>query len=117
MPQAIYPPPDKRLDTFVRVYLPRLCAEYEPEQVWLWGSMAMGTGDEWSDIDLVIVSPKFQGTDFTQRRIELKKRLGLRLNPEVGTIDAICYTPDEFERQLSRPTIIREGVQRGRRLV
>jgi predicted nucleotidyltransferase len=46
------------------------------EQAFLFGSYARGTSTEWSDIDLAIISPDFEGDRFKDRnkirRIKLK---------------------------------------------
>src|SRR6266404_4932281 len=36
----------------------RLVAEFQPEQIWLFGSHAWGTPDENSDIDLMVIVPE-----------------------------------------------------------
>ena len=43
------------LETELQRYLPLLREKYQPEQVWLFGSLATGATGDWSDIDLVIV--------------------------------------------------------------
>lgn len=78
------------LDARVRALVEALRA-YEPERVYLFGSWARGEGDELSDVDLVIV--KRTTTPFLERLREVAKLLPL----EVGGVDVLVYTPEEFE--------------------
>lgn len=112
------PTPQERLENFVRDYLPRIREYYQPTEVWLWGSHAYGDPHEYSDIDIIVVSERFPGHyALAERAIELKQRLGLRFNRETGTVELICYTPEEFERQRNRITIVAEGIKKGKRLL
>lgn len=75
-------------------YLPLLRRHLHPHKIILFGSMAAGEIEEWSDLDLVIVAE----TD--KRFLERTKEVMLLLRPQVG-VDILVYTPKEFE-QLSR---------------
>lgn len=68
-----------------------LRADYQPEKVILFGSMADGTVGEWSDIDLLIV--KNTSLPFMQRL----KKVALLCRASVG-VDYLVYTPDEIEQ-------------------
>ncbi|MFH1829948.1 MAG: nucleotidyltransferase domain-containing protein [Pseudomonadota bacterium] len=63
---------------------------YQPQKVILFGSLAIGEVQEWSDIDLMVVME----TDkpFMQRIKEMVECI----KPNVGT-DILVYTPKEFE--------------------
>ena len=50
----------------------RLAAEFQPEQVWLFGSHAWGEPDEGSDLDLLVVVP--QGDETPVRRAQRAHR-------------------------------------------
>ena len=63
---------------------------YDPEQIILFGSGARGHANKRSDIDLIIV--KKTDRKFGQRVVEVKAFL-----PAGLSIDAIVYTPEEFE--------------------
>ncbi len=64
---------------------------YQPERlVLLFGSWACGEEDELSDIDLVVI--KETSTPFLERLREVARLLPA----EVGGIDLLVYTPDEF---------------------
>ena len=117
MPKSKLPPPDERLRNFVRDVLPRIRDRYQPTEVWLWGSHAYGEPHEYSDIDVVVVSDRFDGGGPAERAIALMNELDLWFNDEVGSLDIICYTPAEFDRQRNRITIVAEGIKKGRRLL
>lgn len=54
----------------VKKYLARLREEgIEPAYAVMFGSQAKGTADDWSDIDLVVVSSKYDG-DYNHKDVE-----------------------------------------------
>ncbi len=63
---------------------------YQPERVYLFGSWARGQEDELSDIDLVVI--KETTTPFLERSREVAHLLP----GEIGGVDILVYTPDEF---------------------
>lgn len=64
---------------------------YEPERVYLFGSAASGDADELSDLDIVIIK-RTEATFFD--RLEAVARL---LPAELGGVDVLVYTPEEFD--------------------
>ena len=75
----------------------------------LFGSYAYGTPREGSDIDLVVLSSAFEGVPYP-RRLERLSILAWRAG--VGDIEALGYTPDEFE-QASDLSLLGEIRERG----
>ncbi|MBI2886274.1 MAG: nucleotidyltransferase domain-containing protein [Chloroflexi bacterium] len=75
------------------------------------GSRAEGTFDQWSDYDLLIVSPDFRGLDFWQRwalaRCYWRARVGA---------DFFCFSPEEYELLQDEISIPGEAVQHGIRV-
>lgn len=65
---------------------------YRPERIYLFGSQAHNTSDELSDVDLVII--KKTKKPFFNRLREVGKLLPTNL----GAVDVLVYTPDEFLR-------------------
>jgi predicted nucleotidyltransferase len=61
------------------------------EQAVLFGSYAKGTFDEWSDIDLALVSSAFEGERFKDR--EKIRRIKLKVS---SLLEPAPYTPEEF---------------------
>lgn len=89
--------------------LQKLIANYQPEKVILFGSLASAEVKEWSDLDLVII--KNTSRPFLQRL----KEVALLCQPSVGA-DFLVYTPDEFARMRAQgnPFIIEEVVRKGK---
>jgi len=70
---------------------------YEPEQVYLFGSWAIGEQDQLSDIDIVVI--KNTRAPFFERLQEVAELFP----PDMGHVDVLVYTPEEFA------TMQREG--------
>ena len=86
-----------------------LTAEYRPEKVILFGSMAQASVGKWSDLDLVIIkdTPK----PFLQRL----KEVALLCRAPVG-VDFLVYTPNEFAQMIAdrNPFILEEVLRKGK---
>ena len=66
---------------------------YEREKIILFGSVAREDGDEFSDIDLIIV--KSTDTRFIQRQVD-----ATNLVPSDISVDIFVYTPKEFQNMI-----------------
>ncbi|MBI2971945.1 MAG: nucleotidyltransferase domain-containing protein [Candidatus Aenigmarchaeota archaeon] len=78
------------------------------EKIIIFGSAARGDMSEHSDVDLILVSKKFSQKSF------LKRSLGLRKYWKLGyPADFICYTPEEFEREKKKVSIVSEALREG----
>ncbi|ATZ61002.2 MAG: hypothetical protein DDT33_01407 [Firmicutes bacterium] len=78
------------------------------ERMIFFGSRAKGEYEKHSDIDLIIVSPKFKGLKFRKRPLLLYDSWDLDY-----PVDFLCYTPEEFEKKKKQITIVREAVEEG----
>jgi predicted nucleotidyltransferase len=89
--------------------LQTLTAHYQPQKVILFGSMARGLVNEWSDLDLVII--KDTSLPFLKRLTEV----ALLCRPRVG-VDFLVYTPNEFAQMAAdkNPFIIEEVIRKGK---
>ena len=98
-------PVSKEVKTFVR----KLRKEFCPEKIILFGSRA--TGDFWkrSDYDFVIVSSAFEGVHWLKRISRV-----VRLWDSLSDIDALPYTPKEFEEKRKTSSVVRSAVRHGR---
>lgn len=65
-------------------------APYAPDRVYLFGSWARGETDDLSDLDVVLI--KSTSAPFMERLLEVARLLP----PEVGPVDILVYTPEEF---------------------
>jgi len=94
---------EQELSRFVAL----LIEHFSPEKIILFGSLATGEIEEWSDLDLVVI----QHTDLPF--LERSKAALRLLRPRVG-VDVLVYTPQEFEqlcreRRFFREEILRKG--------
>ena len=83
-----------QLDTALTQVMRTLLTQYHPEKVILFGSLASGEVEEWSDIDLLII--KETPLTFLQRGVEV----ALLCYTGVG-VDFFVYTPTEFEQMIA----------------
>jgi len=78
----------------------------------LFGSRAEGRADEWSDYDVIVVSPDFEGVPLLERgRMLLPYR-----EPRVA-YDFLCYTPAEFDQLSSQITLVAKAAREGVRII
>jgi len=75
----------KKVQRLIKSLLP-----YNPERLYLFGSWARGEEDDLSDLDLVII--KQTEVPFLDRLREVASLLPA----EIGGVDILVYTPDEF---------------------
>ncbi|MCR4418625.1 MAG: nucleotidyltransferase domain-containing protein [Clostridia bacterium] len=81
------------IGTLISAYLRILSSlGIEVSRVYLFGSCARGSERGDSDIDLIVVSPSFEGMDLRQRAVILGRAAGKLMAP----IDARGYTPEEI---------------------
>ncbi len=84
---------------------------YAPTDVILFGSRARGEQGRWSDYDIIVVSDKFSGIKWLDRRKAL-----LRLWSLEADADLIPYTPEEFADKRINSSVIRSAVREGKRI-
>jgi len=81
---------------------------YLPDKIILFGSLANGKVQEWSDIELVVIK------ETKVRFIKRMQEVGLMTSPRLG-VDFIVYTPEEFENMIKddnyfiKDEILRKG--------
>jgi len=100
---------DDVIAQFLREKLDLIKIEYAPLHLIIFGSRAEGCAREESDIDIILVSERFS-------EIRFVNRMGHFLNtihPHVH-VDAICYTPEEFEIMMHhQSSFVRNAVAHG----
>jgi len=84
---------------------------YEPERIYLFGSAAFGEADALSDIDVVVIMRS--ELSFLDRL----RQVGRSLPAEVGGIDILVYTPDEFASMQREGNAFAEMVTEEGRLI
>ncbi|RME70263.1 MAG: nucleotidyltransferase domain-containing protein [Chloroflexi bacterium] len=97
-------PERKRLlEQELKRYLELLQQYVQPEKVIIFGSLATGKIQAWSDIDLLVI----QSTNlpFMERLHQIRQLL----KPQVAT-DILVYTPDEFEELCRERPFVRDEI-------
>ena len=92
---------DPAVITSVRKYVAQLTAlGIHPEKIVVFGSFATGKADEFSDIDLIVIAPEFDGC----RQIQLIKNLW-KATAADNRIEPIPCGTREWETDHSRPIL------------
>lgn len=85
---------DKRVKGWINQFLDVINQKYSPEKVVIFGSRARGDHLIDSDVDMIIVSRKFEGINWLERIRNVSADWeGLVL------LKPLCYTPEEFEEK------------------
>lgn len=90
----------------------RLTAEFQPEQVWLFGSHAWGKPDAGSDIDLMVVVRESEETPVCRAQ-----RAHRCLRETGAAVDVIVKTRAEVERFRHVPASLESLILRNGRLI
>ena len=85
---------------------------YAPDALILFGSYAHGRPDEWSDVDLLIISDAFGAVPKLRRRSQFLINTGAYLHSGLN-IEPLCLTPEEFRYGIQWATIEREALETG----
>lgn len=99
---------DPKVAAFEHDHLPRLRERFAPLRVIVFGSRARGEALSSSDLDLILVSPRFASVPFLKRPAEVLEALDY-----AGGLELLCYTPEEFERKREELGIVRVAVNEG----
>ena len=90
----------------------RLVTEFQPEQVWLYGSHAWGNPHDDSDVDLLVVVPDSDETPIRRSQRAHRCLRGLRMPKDV-----LVETRQEVDRVKGLKTSLENVIlSRGRRL-
>jgi predicted nucleotidyltransferase len=85
---------------------------YEPERIYLFGSLARGEADDLSDVDLVIIK------NTTQSFWDRLRESGKLFSASTGRgADILVYTPEEFSEMLARGNAFAEMIVEEGRLI
>lgn len=100
---------DKRqVQKQLKIFIKRVNKKFNPEKIILFGSYAQGKANEYSDIDILVISNKFKKMKENERFSKLYK-LSEDLYPD---INAFGFTPEEIKKA-SRVSILYEAVKTG----
>ena len=78
----------------------------EDVKIYLFGSYAKGTWLRDSDLDLIVVSNRFNGLKIHERYVLVRNLLP----PEIS-VDLLLYTPDEFDIVRRRSIILQDALE------
>lgn len=82
------------LERELKKILETLIVKYDPEKIFIFGSLAEGKVHEWSDIDIVIIK------DTKKRFMDRLKEVALMCDYSVG-VDFFVYTPEEISEAIN----------------
>ena len=92
----------------LQVFRKNLSKDMPIRSMIFFGSRAWGKPHRDSDIDLIIVSPKFR------RRRPLDRGLNLYEYWDLDyPVDFLCYTPEEFKKLSRQITVVKEAKEHG----
>ncbi|MGH9338831.1 MAG: nucleotidyltransferase domain-containing protein [Acidobacteriota bacterium] len=86
----------------------KLRSDVRVDEIILFGSRVQGKTGRDTDVDLVIVSPDFEGMDFFQRGAKMYDHWDLDY-----PVDFLCYTPEEFDKLKKRTSMVSEAAKTG----
>jgi len=87
----------------LRTFLIEVKEELGEVEVYLFGSYARGDWLLDSDLDLIVISPKFKNLEPGKRYLLVRGLL-----PSEISVELLLYTPEEFEERKRRSTLLRE---------
>jgi predicted nucleotidyltransferase len=82
--------------------------QWAPLTVIAFGSRVRGDALSTSDLDLILVSPRFASAPFLKRSVQVLEGLGFPPGLEL-----LCYTPEEFEEKRNELGIVRVALEEG----
>jgi predicted nucleotidyltransferase len=89
-------------------FLEQVDRDFPVRRLILFGSRARGKARRYSDVDLIVVSPRFRKLNSIERGARMYDYWDLDC-----PADFLCYTPAEFDRLKMRPTLVRDAVEHG----
>jgi len=95
---------NREIETFVE----KLKKKINIERVIVFGSRARGDYLADSDVDMIIISKDFEEVPFYERMDKL-----ILLWESPLDLEALCYTPKEFEQKKKEIGIVAEAVKEG----
>ena len=98
----------KSLTKELALFKKRLSKKMPIDKMIFFWSRAIGKAKKYSDVDLIIVSKKFNKKKFHQRPIKLYDDWNLDY-----PVDFLCYTPREFNKLKNKICIVQQAILEG----
>ena len=89
----------KKIHQLIESLLP-----YQPQRILVFGSWARGEEDELSDLDVVVIK------ETTSSFFDRLRQAGRLLPGDLGGVDILVYTPDEFAMMQSQGNAFAEMI-------
>ncbi|MDP2365873.1 MAG: nucleotidyltransferase domain-containing protein [Ignavibacteria bacterium] len=85
----------ENVENIINRFVDSIKQDINVEQVYLFGSYAKGTQDQYSDIDLAVVSNDFEGVRFFDRKKLFKYLIKVNTDIELHTFKTEDFTNDD----------------------
>lgn len=92
----------------LKIFKKNVSRDFPVKKMIFFGSRVSGKAKKYSDIDLVIVSPKFRELDFFKRGARMYDYWDLNY-----PVDFLCFSPEEFNKKKKQITIVRDAIKTG----
>ncbi len=99
---------DEEVKKWIEDFKKKVISKYSPERILLFGSRARGDNLKESDIDIIIISDKFEGIKWPNRIADVAE-----LWEGLIAIEPLCYTSKEFRSKKNQLGIVRKAVEEG----
>ena len=99
---------DKTVNKWIKNFVKKINKKYSPEKIILFGSRARKDNLIESDVDMIVVSKKFEN-------IKWPVRIGDVADEWEGyvVLEPLCYTPEEFAFKKKQIGIVQQAVKEG----
>ena len=92
----------------IREFSRKVRVDFKIDKVIFFGSRTGKRYNDYSDIDLIIVSDDFKGMNFIDRAANMYNYWSFDV-----PVDFICYTPVEFRALKNRISVVSEALKNG----
>lgn len=92
----------------LKIFKKKISKKYKIDKFILFGSRVNGKFHKDSDVDLILVSKKFEGKKSFKRSPEIHMKWDLDY-----AVDFLCYTPEEFDKLKKQVSIVSEALKNG----
>src|SRR5277367_5850398 len=91
----------------IKKWCERMAGEFQPEKIILFGSYAVGSPTEDSDVDMLVVMPLARGRRDVQQAAAIRERV-----PAPFPMDVIVRSPKQITRRIARGDSFLSGILR-----
>lgn len=103
---------EAKVNQTIKIFVSRVKTKFQPEKVLLFGSYAVGTTTEYSDVDILVIASSFKNVSFEERVTQLHS-LAADLEPDVN---AFGFTPDEVQKH-NYITTLKDALKTGKSIL